>query len=533
MDNLSSDSKGFSFYLKAYKKHFFQINYCFFSCALVVGLSTGKIIMSVASIALFVNWLIEGDFKKKKKLARENKYIPQFLIFGYLTLLFWLINTSNFTYAFNDIKVKVPMLLFPLILGTIRLPCQSIKMIFKFFVLGTLASTIISLLVYLEVIPIEKSLDDVRNISIFIYHIRLSLLICFSITVLVYAEIKKLVLFPSFINVFFVLWFAYFLFLMQVFTGVLILFSLFLFSVFYVLIKHKKYWLGIIGVLIIIGSCFYISNKVNVIYKNHFIVKKVDVSLLDKSSEGGELYEHYPERNWLENGNHVWYYIASRELKKAWQERSELSFNGLDKKGQPLWGTLYRYLTSKNLRKDKEGLASLTDAEILLIESGETNCCEILTGLDRRIKTILFQVERAKNNQDPNGHAMTQRIAYIDASLGLIKENLFFGVGLGDSHDEFLNYYERNQSKLVGNNRKRVHNQFLAFGVTLGIVGLLIWVVIFYLPLFLTRKNSFLYSCFILVITISFFTDNTLERQAGVMFFAFFNSLLLFQKDFK
>ncbi len=533
MGSLSSERKRFSYYLEFYKKHFLKANYCFFSCALVVGLSTGKIIMSIASIALFANWLLEGNFNAKLEHLKQHKNIFWLLVFGYLSLLFWLINTSNFTYAFNDLKVKVPLLLFPLILGTVRFSAQSIKLIFKFFILGTLVSTIISFLVYLEIIPIEKSLDDIRSISIFISHIRLSLLICFSIVSLVYFKVKKIRILPVLMSPIIILWFIYFLFLIQVFTGVLILFFLILFFIIYVLVKQKKYGLGILGLLVIIGAFLYTINKVNEIYQNHFITEKIEISSLDEYSKSGELYEHYPERTWLENGNYVWRYIASRELQKEWDKRSVISFNGFDKKDQPLYGTLYRYLTSKNLRKDKEGLASLSDSEIRLIESGVTNCCEKLTGVDKRIKTILFQVERAKNNQDPNGHAMTQRIAYINAGLDLIKENFFSGVGLGDTHDAFLNYYEVNHSKLKGNNRKRVHNQFLVFGVTLGILGFIIWIGILYFPLVLAKKNSFLYGCFMLIITVSFFTDNTLERQAGVMFFAFFNSLLIFQKELK
>ncbi len=512
-----------------YQKNFFEYNYVFFSVALVIGLSTGEIIMSIASIALFINWLLEGSFKEKHKRAKHLKFIPYFLIAGYFSLFFWLINTSDFDYAFNDLKVKLPLFLFPLILGTIKLKKAYLLTIFRFFILGTFFSTIVSFLVYLELIPIEKSIDDVRNISVFISHIRLSLLVCFSIVTLVLFTRKKEQLFSSFPSLFLIFWFVFFLFVLQAFTGLFILISfsfLFLFNSVYQK-KNKAYSVFFI---FIFGSLFFISlSHINAIFEHNFIPKPIDSSSLDQKTELGEVYQHRLEDNWLENGNRVWLYVAPVELKKSWNQRSEVPFNGLDNKGQPVWGTLYRFLTSKGFRKDEKGLLQLSDAEVKMIENGETNCCEKLTGIDKRVKDVFFQYQRFKKGQNPNGHSITQRFIYLKASMNLLKSNLLFGVGLGDVHDEFMAYYESNKSKLIGKNRKRVHNQYLAFAVGLGITGLIIWLALLYLPFFYLQQNKALYLYFLLIISISFLTDNTLERQAGVMFFSFFNSLLLFQ----
>jgi hypothetical protein len=529
MDSIYSGNKRLKQLAYSYQKNFFDYNYVFFSVALVIGLSTGEIIMSVASIALFINWILEGDFQEKHKRAKHLKFIPYFLILGYFSLLFWLINTSDFEYAFNDLKVKLPLFLFPLILGTIKLNKTYLLTIFRFFILGTLFSTFISFLVYLEFIPIEKSIEDVRNISVFISHIRLSLLVCFSIVILVLFTRKKAEFFNSFLSLFLVFWFVFFLFVLQAFTGLFILIAfsfLFIFNSVYQK-KNKAYSVFLI---FIFGSLFFISlSHINTIFEHNFIPKPIDPSTLDKKTELGEVYQHRLEDNWLENGNRVWLYVAPIELKKSWNQRSEVPFEGLDNKGQPVWGTLYRFLTSKGFRKDKKGLLQLTDNEVKMIENGETNCCEKLTGLDKRIKDVFFQYERFKKGQNPNGHSITQRFIYLKASLNLLKSNLLFGVGLGDVHDEFMAYYDSNNSKLIGKNRKRVHNQYFVFAVGLGITGLTIWLVLLYFPFFKLQQNKELYFYFLLIISISFLTDNTLERQAGVMFFSFFNSLLLFQ----
>ena len=512
-----------------YKDSFFAFNYLFLSIVLVVGLSTGEIIMSIASIGLFLNWLIEGNYRLKHERAKALKFIPYALIIGYLSLLLWLVNTTNFDYAFNDLKVKLPILLFPLILGTIKLPKAFLFTIFRFFILGTLVSTLISFFVFLELIPIEKTIEDVRNISIFISHIRLSLLVCFTIVLLVFFIKKKQVFFTSYISFGVIMWLIYFLFILQAFTGLFILLVLSVLFLFYYLFNKKSKVYGLFAFVVFILFSLGVGYHVNTIYKLNFTPKPVVASKLDKTSKSGECYQHRLEDNWLENGNRVWLYVASNELKISWENRSQIPFYSVDKKGQPMWGTLYRYLTSKSLRKDKEGLGKLTDNEITLIENGQTNCCEKLTGLDKRVKDVLFQFQRYQNGESPNGHSIIQRIVYLKASANLLKSNFFFGVGLGDVNDEFMTYYENNNSKLIGKNRKRVHSQFMVFGVAMGVFGLVTWIVLLYTPFFKLQNNKAIYFFFLLIISISFLTDNTLERQAGVMFFSFFNSLLLFQ----
>ncbi|MCT4581750.1 MAG: O-antigen ligase family protein [Flavobacteriales bacterium] len=513
---------------KLYQKNFFHYNYTFFCIALVVGLSTSEIIMSVASISLAINWLLEGQFKKKYALVKQRKQLPSLLIIGYFSLTIWLINTSNFEYAFNDLKVKLPLLVFPLVLGSITLSFQQIQAIFKFFVLGLLFSTLISFLVYLEIIPIKKDLSDIRNISIFISHIRLSLLICLAIVLLI-KPTKGNYIFPPILTIGFSLWFILFLFILQAFTGLFILGVLSIVFLAYLIFKSKNKLLKLFVTISFIGIGAFFTHKVYTIYNNNFVAPPIIVSQLDYASKTGEVYQYKVEDDWLENGNRVWLYIAPKELAKAWNARSTIPFDSTDHKGQPMWGTLYRYLTSKNLRKDQEGLEKLSHDEIRAIEQGTTNCCEKLNGFDKKIKDVIFEFERYRNGQNPNGHSFIQRIIYLRASVELFKHNFWFGVGLGDVHDEFLTYYEENNSLLKGKNRKRVHNQYMSFAVGLGVFGLIIWLFILYFPIVKKPRNKNIYLLFILIISLSFLTDNTLERQAGVMFFAFFNSLFLFQ----
>ena len=515
--------------IKRYKLHFFEYNTVFFCIVLAVGLSTGEILMSIGTIGLVVNWLVERRFLSKWQLVKTRAYIPLLLVSSFLIFLFWLLNSSNLTYAVHDLKIKLPLLFLPLVLGTIEIKNKNTNLILAFFVAAVTFSTLVSYLVFLEVIPIEKNLDDVRNISIFISHIRLSLLICMSIVLLAFYSVKtKKVLFKTG-ALFLILWFIYFLTVLQAVTGIVILLVLTIVFVLKFIIKRVGLFVKLLILLSVVSFGFYAFWDVNSIYKNNFIAPSVDVLALDEKTEGGEIYQHKLEEDWVENGNRVWYYIAPLELDAAWNKRSAMKLDSLDLKGQPLWGTLYRFLASKGLRKDKKGIENLTDLEIKEVENGKTNCCENLSGLNLRIKKTLFEFIAYRKGQDPNGHSIIQRIIYLKTSVKIIKNNLLFGVGLGDVDDVFMQYYEEDNSQLRGSNRKRVHNQFLSILVALGIFGFIFWVFALLFPYFYLENKSPLYLYFLIIILISFMTDNTLERQAGVMFFSFFNSLILFQ----
>jgi len=529
MEQIHSFNRGLLRHLKMYKQHFFELNAVFFCVVLSIGLPTSEALMSIGTIGLVINWLVEKQFLKKWETVKTRNYLPLLLIGSFLVLLLGLINTTNFDYAIHDLKIKLPLLFLPLVIGSIVIKQKHVKLIFSFFLAAVAFSTFISYFVYLEVIPIEKTLNDVRNISIFISHIRLSLLICMAIVLLAFYSVRTTTFFLKLSALLLIVWFIYFLTILQAITGIVILLMLAITLVGKVFLKKSNafFKLFIIGVIFSFG--FYAYWNVNTIYKNNFIAKSVDVLALDEKTEGGEIYQHKLEEDWVENGNRVWHYIAPIELNEAWNKRSSMKLDSLDLVGQPLWGTLYRFLASKGLRKDKKGVEYLTDLEIKDVENGKTNCCENLSGLNLRIKQTLFEFIAFRKGQNPNGHSIIQRVIYLKTSFQIVKENLLLGVGLGDVNDAFMQKYEEENSTLKGSNRKRVHNQFLSILVALGVFGFSFWLFALLFPSFYSANKSSIYVYFLIIVFFSFITDNTLERQAGVMFFSFFNSIFLFQ----
>ena len=73
------------------------------------------------------------------------------------------------------------------------------------------------------------------------------------------------------------------------------------------------------------------------------------------------------------------------------------------------------------------------------------------------------------------------------------------------------------------------HNQFLQVGVNLGLVGLSLFILTLFFPLFVAlRQKNQLYIVFILLFVFSCLTISLLNSQNGTLFYAFFNSLMVF-----
>jgi O-antigen ligase len=127
-----------------------------------------------------------------------------------------------------------------------------------------------------------------------------------------------------------------------------------------------------------------------------------------------------------------------------------------------------------------------------------------------------------------------QRLEFWKASLGIISDNWLTGVGTGDMNIAFTDQYEKMQSKLSPDQRWRSHNQFLSIFIGFGIFGL-VWflVAILYPPIMLRKQDDFFLVVFMIIAFLSMLTEDTIESQTGVTFFAFFYSFFLFARKEK
>jgi hypothetical protein len=257
---------------------------------------------------------------------------------------------------------------------------------------------------------------------------------------------------------------------------------------------------------------------------------KMDFSQLDQFTTQGNLYEHDTTTNDIEDGRYVGLYVCRPELEVAWNKRSQVDYFDLTQEGYPIEATLIRYLTSKDLRKDAEGVNALTEWDIKTIEQGTANIHYIKSpGLKVRILKMLKGYDVYKKTGNPSGSSMMQRIEYVRASIGIIEKYPYTGVGTGDLDDAFNQQYREMETPLEKKYRYHAHNQFLGIAVALGLIAMLWFIFALIYPGIKTKAfNDFFFNAFFLMILISMLSDDTIETQAGATLFAFFFSILLF-----
>ena len=441
----------------------------------------------------------------------------------YVMHLVGLIYTYDFQSAFHDLRIKLPILIMPLVLSSMKpLNRKQFDTVLWFFIGSVFFVTILGTIKY-----IRRDFVDVRDLSLFINYIRLSLCIVFSIFILGYYLFKNnYSLLIKSIIVFMIMWFLWQITVFESITSVLVIAALCFVLMMYFVFKSMKTNVKIcmvVATVVVAVVVLYYPYKV---VKDYMSPVEVDVTQLDTHTKLGNPYVFDTVCFGVEDARYVGLYLSKYELIDAWNKRSVKKINH---EYEESYHTLVRYLTSKDLRKDAEGVENLTEDDIRNIENGIANYNYIENpGFKTRIMKVMVAYANYKRSGDANGSSVFQRVEYIKASFGIIKDNPVFGVGTGIIK-VFADYYEDTGSKLKSEYRLRSHNQYLAIMVAFGAVGLVWFLFSMIYPLLADNKNrNYLYMVFLFIIMLSMFTDDTLETQVGATLFAYFNSFLVF-----
>ncbi len=473
---------------------------------------------------------LAGSLLSKFKSFFSNKValvISSLLLLHVLGLLY----TTDFQYGLKDIRTKLPLFLLPLFLSTgPRINTRVLYALLLAYSLAILGGTIYRLILYYN-LPVA----DTRALNAHISHIRFSLNAVFSTFVLLYLMNKKSG-FPVWAKGLFGLtaaWFLFFLFFQQYTTGIaifiLVTIIMLLFRAFRAARAKMRVVLLLACILLAAAPILYFSSVVREFRKT----EPISFNTLEPKTVQGNSYYHDTVNFRIENGHYVGLYICDKELRKAWAGRSHYPIDSLDQKQQNLRFTLIRYMASKQLRKDSSGLAQLSDADIRNIEAGRTNAM-YRAGFNIRdqINNFLIGWDNYRHHNNPNSSSLIQRFEYWKTSVQIIRKHPLFGVGTGDVPDAFRKQYDATHSILDPKYRLRSHNQFLSITVALGIVGLIWFLIVLIYPMIPRKRyRDYFYMVFWLIFILSMLTEDTIESQEGVTFFACFTSLFLLAWD--
>ena len=504
--------------------------YLFALAGIALFLPLSEWMLSFFTILLCIIWVTGQGYKKLPTMLSENRSVA-YAIVVYLVPVVWMIITSDCQYGFHDLLIKLPLFVFPLVIGLNKpITKRDLRGIITFFIAGVLIASAYAVFRLLGT-PYSDWTEK-RDSVLFISHIRLALMTNMALfSCLFFLFFEKGVEKPlKYFYAIAILPFIFFLFFLSSLTGIFIFGVLSIISVIYIAIITKKNHIRLAlfsGVFIlIINLIFFIIININSFYH---IVEPIPFNP-DQYTVNGNSYTNFPERKDIENGRYVWMYVCEEEMNREWGRKSIIEYSGKDMKGQDLRYTLIRYLTSVGQRKDSLGVASLSENDIKNIENGIAN----KRFTERRsigslMYGVIWQIDYYKRGGNPSGHSVTQRLEYFKTGLGILKRNMLFGTGTGDVPDEFSKQYETDQTVLDPGFRGRAHNQYLTFLISFGVIGFILILFSVYMAVKMKKGMAIpLFVIFLIIVLLSMLSEDTLETHAGVSFFAYFYSLILF-----
>lgn len=494
--------------------------------------------MSLSQFILLFNWLAEGRFHEKLIQIKKNRAIPVFLLFYGVHLLGLMYTTwpDGFTGAgyngLDDLRIKLPFLVLPLIIGTSApLSFSELKMMIYSFATTLAGSSIISSALLFGLF--ETEIHGPRDLSVFISHIRFALLLnigVFAFAFLLFNRKYTISKTEKWIAALGMIWFSVFLILLQSFTGILIFGILLLIHAVIFVVRMRNRFIRKALAITVFSGVVLVLVSIYLFVDRYTQFDTYNPEQLDLYTENGNPYVHYFSNLQVENGHWVGLYHQPEELKAAWNARSGLNYNGLDHRGNYIRQTLERYLTALNLRKDSIGVSRLTEDDIRMIESGYANpIYKKKYSLYPRLYEIVWELDLYFRGGNPSGHSVSQRLEYYRTGFSIWKENFWFGVGTGDVDAAYQQAYDKKISRLGEKYQHRSHNQYLSLLLAFGLIGFLfILFSIIYPVIYLKGWKKYLFMLSFLVAILSMFGEDTLETQAGATFFVFFYSLCLF-----
>lgn len=513
--------------INAFTENRFYVVYLTGLMLFAVGLPLSKTAMSLALFLLAIHWLVSAGFRQFPSAASARGaafWVFMLIVFIHLA---GLIHTTDFRYAFKDLRIKLPLLLLPLF--TITGPALSKKHLYailKVFIITVVAGSLISLYIHLVKKPV-----DARDLTPFVSHIRFSMMVCFSIFAsLIIAFRKDQLKSIRWGAIVVAAWLTIFLIMLESLTGVLT-FMLILFAIpVYSFFRYRKTTVKVISLLLFIlfsGLTWFIVHQAKSEFHPHV---KFAADKLHKHTPLGNPYFHDTASLVNENGNFIWLYVSEEEMMNAWNERSQIHFDSMLAPDSKTGDVLMRYLSSKGLKKDADGVNALSDDDVQAIERGITNYrYDQWSGMKRRLDQLKWEYWNYLEGGDPLGHSLLQRFELWKAGWSLAGENLLFGAGTGDVKIKFAEKLQEMGSSLAGTSL-RAHNQYLTILVTFGITGFVLFLTALLIPLIINRRRiGFAGMVFLVIVFISMFIEDTLETQVGVSFFIFFYSLMIFQ----
>lgn len=503
---------------------------------LAISLPLSKSLFTIVSALILINWVIDAELWHKIKSFFSDRIAIAFSLV-YFVHLIWLINTSDFQFAFFDLGLKIYIFVFAIVFSTS--PYVSPKEFRNVLLVHSLSVFVVTITGFIHFKLLDTA--EFRTMSPFISHIRLAMNVCIAVFTLLYYSVHKADHFQSntkarkflpFVFALMIIWLIFFLTKMQSLTGLILIgIVFFILLLKYLFRRIASSFIRILVIAIVIAAPLFISFYIVSIFRDYMHRPAVDFGELDKLTSRGNEYTHDTTFHIHENGKWTGLYLCEEELRHAWNQRSGIAYDSLSETGFPVGSALIRYLTSLDLRKDHDGVYALNEEDVAAISRGIATVENARgSALEKRIHTVFFELNMYKTRGQIAGSSILQRYDLWKNAISLIKDNFLTGTGTGDLKSDFERQLAESGSPLSAT-ALRMHNQYFSFFAAFGILGFLICIFSLIYP-FIARGlyKDYFGLIFLIVFLLSFIPESTLETLAGAGFYSFFGALFLFQK---
>lgn len=145
---------------------------------------------------------------------------------------------------------------------------------------------------------------------------------------------------------------------------------------------------------------------------------------------------------------------------------------------------------------------------------------------------IIHLIETINSNDIENNsnESSSLRLHLWSTSNEVIKDSFLLGYGTGDGKDILNKALEEKEITNAFKNKLNAHNAFYEMFLKLGMVGFVVLLLNIIFPSFIAfKQNNVLYLFLVIILVFNFSFESMLETKAGVIFYAFFNSLIFFK----
>jgi hypothetical protein len=496
------------------------------------GLPSSHSLMSWGQFGMAAAWFLYGNWKLKA-IRLFNIPATWSLPTIFLLFLVGMIHTSDVWMGWHTLKILLPLFIVPVMMATM----PPLTLVQKSWIIHTLLAALwvcmgIGLIIY-WIVP-EGAMNDFRKLSPFISNVRFSTLLVIAIFISVYLFSSKGTSYrwmPAWIYLIVALGMLIYLFLLKSLTGLFVLSVLSIINLLYFLfLKRSPYAIFSVIILLILTITGILKLIINE-YDRYHVVKD-DFASLPLSTRYGSIYKHDTTRWEKENGYHVWINISWFELKREWNKRSSIDFDGTTSKGFLIRETLLHFLASKGLRKDADGVRALTDEEVKAIEHGIGNVNFMNQfSIRSRIYEIFKELDYYQRTGDASGKSLSARLEIWKHCLQNISYTPWTGVGTGDVLNTMYKSYADSNTSLHPVYWMNPHNQYLYTALAMGIPAAIFFLFMLVYPVFLHK--GYLFINYWGVIMLAMLDEDTLITQAGVTQVAFLFSFFLLYFSYK